>query len=111
MWISDDHERNCSYDTTSRKWSYAGGRIGKLLGRVEHVPESDRFVSSGDNQLFCVADIEERPTLEDRDNMWEEEAPEEEPRGWSPDFARESAARGLALPPPCAPGLRQVVYY
>ncbi|KAF7044066.1 hypothetical protein CFC21_053342 [Triticum aestivum] len=94
--ISHDHESTCSFDTTSREWSHAGGWIRNMLGRAEHVPERDRlfgfrFVSSGDNQLFCASNPGKRPTLQDSDSVWEEEAPEDEPRGWSPDFAR---ARG-----------------
>lgn len=92
IWICHDDRSACSFNTTNREWCYAGRR-NIMFGRTEHVPERDRlfgfrFVSGGDNQLFCASDLGGQPPLQHSDSVWEEEAPEEEPRGWSPDFAR-----------------------
>jgi hypothetical protein len=77
-----------SFDTTTHEWKHARSSEIPLLGRAEHVPNRDRlfgfrFVSSERNQLLCATDLEGEVS----DTVWEEEAPQQEHRGFEPDFA------------------------
>jgi hypothetical protein len=77
-----------SFDTTTREWKHARSSEIPLLGRAEHVPNRDRlfgfrFVCSERNQLLCASDLEGTAP----DTVWEEEAPQQEHRGFEPDFA------------------------
>jgi hypothetical protein len=76
------------FDTATREWTKAGRWTMPFDGRAEHVPNRDRlfgfrFVSSERNQLLCATDLEGEVS----DTVWEEEAPQQEHRGFEPDFA------------------------